>query len=309
MRPRMRRFGKEDDFRNIKNFLREVFLANQRVEFSWQAARLDYWRWHVVKNLHLSDPVENVTFIWETEDGDVVSVLNPESRGEAFLQVHPDTRTKELEEEMLVMAEENLSMEDPEGGRELTVWAHERDELRCGLLEGFGYHQGENAEYQRRRLVDAPIPKVQVPSGYTVRAMMGDDDIPPRSLASWRAFHEDEPGEEYEGWKWYNNIQATPLYRRDLDIVAVTEDGKHAAFCTVWYDDMTNSAYFEPVGTDPKHRHKGLAKAVMYEALSRLRALGALTAHVAGTTEAANELYASVGFDRYLVSRPWTVKL
>jgi ribosomal protein S18 acetylase RimI-like enzyme len=305
----MRRFGKEDDLKHIKGFLREAFLANGRVELSWQAARLDYWRWHVVKNLHRSDPVENVTFIWENEKGEITSVLNPEERGEAFLQVHPETRTKELEEEMLVMAEENLSVEDPGGGRRLTVWAHEGDELRSGLLRGFGYRQGDFADYQRRRPVDAPIPGVEIPSGYTVRAMMGDDDVPPRSLASWRAFHEDQPDEEYEGWKWYNNIQAMPMYRRDLDIVAVTDDGKHASFCTVWYDEVTKSAYFEPVGTDPDHRGRNLAKAVMCEALSRLKGMGAVTAHVAGSGEAVNRLYASVGFGRYVVSRPWTVKL
>lgn len=41
----------EDDYWLIREFLREVFLLNERRELSWQAYRFDYWRWHGVENL------------------------------------------------------------------------------------------------------------------------------------------------------------------------------------------------------------------------------------------------------------------
>jgi len=39
----------EADYWQIRNFLREVFLLNDRVEHSWHVARLDHWRWHFIK--------------------------------------------------------------------------------------------------------------------------------------------------------------------------------------------------------------------------------------------------------------------
>lgn len=34
----------QDDFFRTRNFLREAFLLNDRLEHSWNVARLDYWR-------------------------------------------------------------------------------------------------------------------------------------------------------------------------------------------------------------------------------------------------------------------------
>ncbi len=39
----------EDNWR-MREFLRRVFLLNNRLERSWQAARLDYARWHTCLN-------------------------------------------------------------------------------------------------------------------------------------------------------------------------------------------------------------------------------------------------------------------
>ena len=91
-----------------------------------------------------------------------------------------------------------------------------------------------------------------------------------RSWLSWKAFHSDEPDERYEGWEWYRNVQRFPLYRRDLDLVAVAPDGELAAFCTVWFDDVTRTGSFELVGAHPAHQRRGLGRAVMYEGLRRL---------------------------------------
>ena len=39
-----RPYKEENDFWLIRNFLREVFLLNGRLEHSWHVARFDYWR-------------------------------------------------------------------------------------------------------------------------------------------------------------------------------------------------------------------------------------------------------------------------
>ena len=65
-----------------------------------------------------------------------------------------------------------------------------------------------------------------------------------------------------------------------LGLAAVAPDGELAAFCCLWYHPGTDYAYVEPVCTVPSHRGKGLAKALLSEALTRAKALGAVKAYV-----------------------------
>jgi GNAT superfamily N-acetyltransferase len=285
-----------------------VFLLNGRRELCWQVYRFDYWRWHGIENLG-HGRLEDDVFMWERTNGELVSVLNGEGPGEAFLQVHPSHRGPGLEEEMLAVAEAHLSAAAGGGKRRVTVWADQADWGRHDILTRRGYAPGGEPEYQRRRLVSAPIPEGPPPSGYTVRPLGGSDEVPARSYASWRAFHPDEPDDRYEGSQWYASIQRAPLYRRDLDIVAMTEDGEVASFCTIWFDDVARTGAFEPVGTVPEHRGRGLGKAVMCEGLRRLETIGATQAHVGSYSAPAHALYVSVGFVEYDLSEPWSKEL
>ena len=300
-----RRYRNEEDYWRIRNFLRRVHLLNGRRQFSWHVARLDYWRWHLIDNCQICEPLESVIYLWETGEGQIASVLHAQSRGEAFLQVDPRLRTPELEEEMLEVAEEHFVHPEKQ---KLWVLAHAGDELRQSLLtrRGFTKVVRPNAvEHQHRRSLDGPVPEVQATPGYTIRSLGEFEELPSRSWASWRAFHPDEPDENYEGWDWYLNIQRQPLYRRDLDIVAVAPNGEIAAFCTIWYDDFTRTAIYEPVGTVPEHQRKGLARAILTEGLHRLKRMGAVTAFVDGYSQAANALYDSAISPICDLSEPW----
>jgi ribosomal protein S18 acetylase RimI-like enzyme len=277
-------------------------LLNGRRQLSWEIVRFDYWRWHINANI-FHFPLEETIFIWETPDGQLAAVLNPDGKDEAFLQIHPALRTAALEEEMISMAEERLM---PLGeGRKFQIWADTHDTVRREILMRRGYTKGDWPEYQRRRTLDLPIAEAPSAAGYTVRALGDLDEHPARSWVSWKAFHPDEPDEHYQGWDWYQNVQRAPLYRRDLDIVAVAPDGEFAAFCTVWFDDVTRTGVFEPVGTAPAHQRRGLGKAVMSEGLRRLKRLGATLATVGSYSAEAGALYASMGFTEYDLAERW----
>jgi GNAT superfamily N-acetyltransferase len=138
-----------------------------------------------------------------------------------------------------------------------------------------------------------------------IRALGDVEELPARSFVSWRAFHPDEPDDKYEGWEWYRNVQRAPLYRRDLDLVAVAPGGDFASFCTIWFDDVTRTGVFEPVGTAPAHRRRGLGKALLYEGLRRLKRIGATMAYVGSYSAEAHALYASAGFTQYDLCEEW----
>ncbi len=301
----LRKYRTESDGEKIRQFLREVFLANDRREISWPLYRWDYWRWHVNENIFKFD-LSAAIFLWETPDGRLAAVLNPDGPGEAFLQVHPEFHTPELEVEMLSTAETQFATTQAEGRQRLVVWAHENDLLRQDVLKRRGYAKSQwLPEHQRRRAMSQPIPEIPTPDGYILRTLGGVDEHPARSWVSWKAFHPDEPDEKYEGWDWYANVQRAPLYRRDLDLVAAAPNGEFAAFGTLWFDEVTRAAAFEPVGTHPNHQRKGLGKALMAEGLRRVRDLGATLCTVVSYSQAAGALYASLGFTKYDLSEPW----
>ncbi len=307
----MRRYQHEEDYWRIREFLRQVFLLNCRRELSWQPYRFDYWRWHGIENMGHGRLEEDV-FLWETADGHLAAVLNREGPGQVFLQVHPSARTADLEEEMIAVAEEHLVTTSPDGQRELFVWTHERNDMCQGILKRRGYAKDGWPERQRRRSLDAPIPEVQPPPGYTVRPLGDGAELLERCYASGLAFHPDNMQyavQNREDVTWYRHIQNAPLYRRDLDIVAIAPDGAAASFCTVWFDDVTRTGAFEPVGTAPAHQRRGLGKAVMCEGLRRLKRMGATLAFVGSFDTPAHALYASVGFTEYDLSAPWVREL
>lgn len=306
MRMIRRRYQCDDDYWRVRAFLRTLFLLHERREVCWPLYRWDYWRWHVNENIWRFG-LDAAVFLWETADSRLAAVLHPDGPGEAFLQVHPAFRSTDLEVEMMVAAETQFAVTQPDGCQRLTLWVHQDDALRQDLLTRRGYSRGQHAEFQRRRPLgaDAPIPDYQPPAGYTLRALGDESEHPARSWLSWKAFHPDEPDERYGGWAWYHNVQRAPLYRRDLDLVAVAPDGELAAFSTLWFDDATRAAGFEPVGVHPAHQRRGLGKAIMAEGLRRVAGLGATLCTVGSYSEAAGALYASLGFREYDLSEPW----
>lgn len=295
----------ERDYWRIRAFLREVFVRNGRRELSWQAARLDYCRWHSIANI-ARYWLEDYFFLWEDSYGQLAAVLHPEALGDVFLQLHPDRRAPGLVDEMLDVAAERLAVSAPGGPRRLNVAASRSDPALGSALARRGFSPCPYPEHQRRRPMERPVPVAPTPTGYTVRSLGGIDELPSRSLASFRAFHPDEPEGGHDAIGWYLNLQRAPLYRRDLDLVAVTAGGEVAAFCTVWLDEVTRTGLFEPVGVAPAHQRRGLGAAMMCEALGRAADMGATLCTVGSYSPAAHALYASVGFVEYDLYETWS---
>ncbi len=296
-----------EDYWRIRAFLRALLPLNEDRQRCWDVVRFDYWLWHGVANLEHFNLPEVVT-LWEDTRGEIAAVLHPENPGEAFLEIHPALRSAELEEEMISLAEQHLTRTHPDGSRSLCIWSPRGDALRVPLLQQRGYTPTGDPEVQHRRRLDAPIPDVPLPPGYHVRALGDGAELLERCYASGLAFHPDDiriAVDNRNDVNWYRNIQSAPLYRRDLDLVALTPDGAVASFCTVWFDDVNRVGVFEPVGTAPAHQRRGLGKVVMTEGLRRLKRMGARLAFVSSYSAAAGALYDSMGFTDSEWSEPW----
>ncbi|MBI5943207.1 MAG: GNAT family N-acetyltransferase [Chloroflexi bacterium] len=310
MKPIMRSYKNEEDCWRIREFLRSVMQANHRRELSWHVSRWDYWIWFANPDIEKISLEENV-FLWETEDGKIAAVLNPEGHGQVFLQTHPDFCTPELDEELIVTAEERLATVGKDGRRKVWLFVDSQDSARKQILTRRGFRRVEengNQEFQHRRSLDEPLPESAPIAGYTIRALGDGLELLERCYASGLGFHNDDihtARDNRDHPEWYHHLQSAPLYRRDLDIVAVAKDGSIASFCTIWFDDVTRTACFEPLATVPAHQRRGLGRAVMIEGLHRLKRMGCKMAFISGFSKAANALYFSVMGPEHDISEPW----
>lgn len=109
----------------------------------------------------------------------------------------------------------------------------------------------------------------------------------------WQGFDHGTDKEEFE-----REDRIIPQNRKHLDpylsIAAVDESGERVAYCCLWYSEKTDYAYVEPLCVIPSYRAKGVAKAIVYEALSRARSLGAKKAYVLSDMK----FYQRLGFEK-----------
>jgi mycothiol synthase len=312
MKLAIRNYQNDEDYWRLRTFLREVFLLNNRSHHSWDVPTLDYWRWHVLDCTD-GNNINEMLYLWETPDGQIVAAAMIESGIDIFFQVHPRFRTPSLEAEMIAVAEQYLARPGENGQNQLCIFALESDGLRQDLLARRGYRKNGQPWHLRFQSLEVSLPEPTPTPGYIIRALGDECEHPPRIIASWFGFHENEPLENRTGGlEWYkNNIQRCPLYRRDLDLVAVCEneapgsDFSIAAFATAWFDDAARIGVFEPVATVPAHRRRGLSKALLYEAMHRLKYLGATKMFVASYGDQSGGLYAAAGFTQFELNQGW----
>ena len=83
-------------------------------------------------------------------------------------------------------------------------------------------------------------------------------------------------------------------FNRALSLTAADPAGERAAYCCLWYHAQTDYAYVEPVCTVPAWRDRGVAGALLSEALNRAGSLGAKRAYVISDLA----FYEKLGFEK-----------
>ena len=145
-------------------------------------------------------------------------------------------------------------------------------------------------EVTRRNLDDLPAPVL--PEGLRFAAVDDDALVHLRVEAHRAAF---APSSLTKAG--FTRVRRTWPYRAELDRVVRDQEGTVLAACLAWIDESAGWGLFEPVGTRPEHRRRGLAAAVCLDALHALRAAGAHHAQVCCEPgSAGSATYHSIGF-------------
>jgi len=289
----------DEDFEQMRRLLIESYTLNNRFH-NWWLERIEGNRYHRPVKGESLDWTENIR-LWFNEEDKLIGFVNQEPP-DTHLQVHPQCR--ELEPVMLEWAEKNHAYSE-DGVVRLNVWAYDYDDRRNKLLESRGYQKTGKYGFSRRRGLKAPFQIPPVPEGYSIRTLTERGDARLMADSLNMVFDRDIHTEEA-----YLNQQKAPTYRKGLDFAMFAEDGTLASFATVWYHPANNIGVFEPVGTHPEHRRKGLSSVLMYRGVRKLVELGADYVYVGtGSREAPNRLYDSMGFNENDTSYQWSKTL
>jgi ribosomal protein S18 acetylase RimI-like enzyme len=221
-----------------------------------------------------------------------------EARRRAFDPAYP--RFVDLKS-MQEWSEEILHPRAPSAGgrRYLTTMAFEEDAARVAFLTASGYRATQHFMPDYRRDLQTVIPDSDLPDGMRLRHVT-DADLDARVAvhrASWLR----------SSWSMdtYLNVRASDVYDPELDIVLEARAGSFAAYCICWADRIARVGSYEPVGTRPEWRGKGIGREVIYEGFRRLKAIGMRAARVgtAGFNAPAQALYESCGFVKVATCR------
>ena len=294
------------DYDLVIDFFGRLYRASHAVPF-WLPARWEYAEYLVLPlNKHRGYSIDwkETAYLWQTDIGDIVGVLCSESP-DSNIFVHTMPEFRHLEEEMIVLAEEQVIVETLKKS-EIVVWCQSGDVYRQSLLEKRGYARKNDVEYLNWRDLRTPLPEVKLPDGYSLHDMVSEEglDLQHKIDRGTGAF--DSPTYPID---IYRSMQSGPSYRKDLDLYSTGPDGSVTSFCTIWYDRELNVGYFEPVGTDAGHRRKNLGKATLNAGLQRLKQVGADRAYVGSSGNERRAFYNASGFNNCVAFHPWTKEL
>jgi ribosomal protein S18 acetylase RimI-like enzyme len=186
------------------------------------------------------------------------------------------------------------------GNIERTVLAGAADEFALTRWAAHGYQPdpaalgdtGTWTQLNERDLTDIETPVL--PAGF--RFHTADEAGPAAAVAA----HVDAWAPSTYSAAAYEGVRRTATYRGDLHILVAAPDGTMAASTIMWLDDVNRTAEFEPVGTHPDYRRRGLGRALLLHGMRLARAAGAthMTVACQGAPgrPAARGLYYGVGF-------------
>ena len=178
------------------------------------------------------------------------------------------------------------------------------DKAAKDCLEQLGFSAQKADHVVAKRSLDS-VPSVRLPGGFTIRPVAGEHEAQLVADVHNGAFNP----------KWthakYLQVMQTPGFDPQRELVVVAPDGRFAAFTVIWFDPISLTGYFEPVGCHSSFTRRGLTKALMFAGMARMKEVGMETTIVGYevTNEAAFKLYRSARFEPYFETVDYVLEL
>jgi ribosomal protein S18 acetylase RimI-like enzyme len=237
----------------------------------------------------------DIVHLWQDETGRLAAWLVVYPSWALFdYQVRPEHRGAALEEEVVDFAVAEMRKHPkPEKEDAIGVDVYEGDTTCAHILASRGFKKPEKPFIvNTARSLNDPIPNPELPPGFSIRCPEGVHEA-----AALIDVHSSSFGSKWTAPE-YERVMRSAGYAIERERLVVAPDGRFAAFCVIWPDEVNRVGLFEPVGTHADFRRMGLARALMYDSMHRMRAMGLVEANVCHEygNEASTALYHNLGF-------------
>lgn len=239
------------------------------------------------------------TRLWEDMDGHLIgfAIFNS-AYSSFFFEIAPSFANSLVVEQVLTWGIERWR-QFPQDDEPLQVSCRDHDTDRVALLERHGFVRGTECALHYAHSLSEPIPLPQMPEGFTIRPVLGENEVE-RLVALHRAAFGTENLTAEERLTWMR----TPEYKPELDLLTVAPDGTLAAYVMCQISEQENAlsgrqvGYTDPVATHPAFQRRGLARALLLAGLRLLRERGMDWAELGTSSEnvAMQKAAESAGF-------------
>ena len=262
-----------EQYKDIYQFLLEASKQEYNEHFPW--GRFEWMQNHTMLDEN------NLTGIamFKEASGKIVGLATYDTSYEDRVYLVHLTSDRELLNEMVEYVLEN---EDDS----VTIKVNAKDESLCELLQERRFVKEKRDVCVLQLDLNKDL-SYRISDEYSISPQDFKVDNWKYQLVIHKGFNHEGVPERLED-KFF---EPTPNDVSALKVFAI-KGGDYCAHCGVWYT-KGDTAYIEPVVTVPQHRQRGLAKAVVYEAVRRAKDLGANRA----TVLSDQEFYDRIGFE------------
>ena len=275
----MKRFSM-DDYDKVIQFLIELSEEN-RYHINWNWARFEWMIGHPYTNIEEINKIG----LWYMDDRIVGAAIYDMYFGEAAILTLK--KYEYLYPEIINYAYDNLKDENGLG-----IAIYDKDNSLINVAKNNGFNIFEQQENIMDIMLDKDY-KYILPNGIRIEAFDPSTNIDEFLYLMWQGFNH---GSNYDEFLNSDDakLKGRPRthFNKNLSLVAKNEKNEMVAYISLWYMEDTNYAYLEPVCTIPAYRGLGIAKALIYEGLNRVKKLGAEIVYV----ESDMNFYEKIGF-------------
>lgn len=242
-------------------------------------------------DLHEAMAMENIrkqTRLWFATQHQLAAFAYVDHYNNLWFELDQRSFSPTLEQEIVDWGVKCIRQlaQTPEEPLTLDASCRIENSVRLAFFERHGFVRQEEQSIQMVRSLAGTIPDPQIPAGFSIRHIQGEQEVEQLVALHRAAFGTDNMTIEER-----LAMMHVPDYDPELDLLAIAPDGRLAALCVcaIYQEENRRSGkkvgYTDPIATHPEFMRQGLALALLHTGLHMLRQRGMDTARLGTSSE------------------------